>query len=160
MNEKDSRNYEFSEGLSVIKSVVDDIHDLMQIFSYNSDRLNLFKNTIIDVTELIKEKYSKDVTKFKILTSRVGFIINSVEELHDDCYLNGKSYNYHLIIFADNKIDKLEPISLADLLGLFDLDMTDYAYLTNCTFHFNRSYNVDQFNMIPAVQFVYEMNLY
>ena len=116
------------------------IHNL--ILQYN---LTILDNTIIDVTELIKEEYEKDLENFKVLTSRIVFIISNVEYRESD---NKIVYGLH--VFSDKRVTSLDQINLTDILGLFDIDLIKFKYLPRCTFHHNLLYNKDQFDMIPA----------
>jgi hypothetical protein len=130
------------KGLSVIKEVMNELHTLIR--DYN---INIEKNTIINVTELIKEVYTEDVTKFKVITSSIGILI---------AYTNDKSYT--VLVFSDNSIEKLAPVNMTDTLGLLDVDMTKFAYLSKCTFHFNKLYLPNQLDMIPSFEYEYEIN--
>jgi hypothetical protein len=151
------------KGISVIKNVMDELHDIIK--KYNIKFIN---NTIINVTELIKEAYSEDVTQFKVLTSEIGFLItefyspdlSSPEDRPSKSY--SKSYSsdnrfprYVLSIFSDNNIGRLEQVNLSDMLGLFGVDLTKFTYLSKCTFHFNKLYRPEQLDMIPSFQYNY-----
>ena len=58
------------KGMDIIESILEELTTIM--IDYN---LNLMKNTIVDVTQVLKEKYESDVTAFKVLTSHIGFVI-------------------------------------------------------------------------------------
>lgn len=142
-----------SRGLSVIRSVMDELHILIR--DYN---IKISKNTIVNVTEIIKEVYTENITEFRVLTSEVGFLITDIinpPKFSEDVY--NKS-SYLLSIFSDNNISRLEQIGLSDMLGLFGVDLTKFTYLSKCTFHFNKLYRVEQLDMIPSIEYKYETN--
>ena len=135
------------KGLGIINKVMDELHSLIE-----DHDLHILKNTIINVSEAIKEEYEADVSEFKILTSQMNFIIDEVKV--------SKSPDlgriYHLIIFPDNKVGNLEQLILPDLLDIVGIDFTKYEYLSKCTFHFNKLYYTDQFHMIPSIKYGYK----
>lgn len=144
-----SKNEVVTRGLSVIENVMEELHLLISEFG-----LNILQSVIVNVTELIKDDYAEDVTKFRVITSKVGFIIDHMYCPPTNLGPDAKT-SYNLIIFTDNKISGLEQVNLSDTIGLLDVDLTNFKYLSKCTFHFNRLYNTDQFNMIPSIRHSY-----
>jgi len=145
------------KGLFVIKKVIDEIHSLSNL--NREFYLSIVKNVIIDISQAVSEEYSADVSKFKVLTSKIGIIIESFAytsdyKSTDDC---DPKNTYYLKVFSDNKIDNLEQLNINDMLGLFDVDLINYPYLSKCTFRFNRLYNSDQMSMIPSIWYTYNI---
>lgn len=143
---------ELSSGYLVVKNVVDELDRLVTELLDRDISLSISKNIVINITELLREEYTADVTRFKILTYQVGFIIDRIS------YPSGCTA-YDLIVFTDTKINNLEQVGLSDLIGLFDIDLANYKLLSKCTFHFNRMYRPDQFDMIPSIKFTSVVSL-
>lgn len=133
------------KGMDIIESILEELTTIM--IDYN---LNLMKNTIVDVTQVLKEKYESDITAFKVLTSHIGFVIEDYNWLSD-----GHTIKVEAKIFADDKISSLAQININDTLGLLDLELSSFVNLSKCTFHFNRLYNEDQLGMIPSITKVF-----
>ena len=138
------------KGLSIIKNVMDELHILISQYG-----LHAVKNKIVNVTELIKANYTEDISHFKVLTSQICFIIDKT--YYQSCLTQNGKESYALIIFADNKAANLAQINLSDMIGLFDVDLSTYKYLSKCTFHFNTMYHKDQFDMIPAIRYTHHI---
>lgn len=143
-------------GMTVVRAVVNEMDELRE--KYN---ISLRKETIVNITELIRDKYTEDVTQFRVLTSSINIILNKV-------YLEGfyKNETTELIeapyiadvtIFSDNRVSGLDLINLSDLVGLMDGDLSEFPNLSKCTFHTNRLYNKDQMDMIPSISYKYVM---
>lgn len=133
------------KGMNIIESILEELITIM--IDYD---LNIMKNTIIDVTHVIKEKYESDVTAFKVLTSHIGVVIEDYKWLDDENIIEVQAK-----VFADDKISSLAQININDMLGLLDLELSSFVNLSKCTFHFNRLYNEDQFGMIPSIKKVF-----
>lgn len=132
-----------SMGINIIDKLVEELYSLTR--EYN---INLEANTVINITQLIKDKYEENLEDFKVLTSQIGFIINN--QFGGEY---GQSWN--ILIFSDDKISNLAQINLSDMIGLYNVDFLDYKYLSKCTFHFNRLYSNDQLSMIPSMSRYY-----
>jgi len=141
------REEDIPDNLKIINEVINEFHTLTKY-------LRLEKNTIFNVTELIREAYSADINKFKVVTSQISFIITKI--FSNFPYIGSKPSQYRLteyelIIFADNKVDNLEKINIGETVELLDIDLMSFKNLSKCTFHFNRLYLENQFNMIPGI---------
>lgn len=124
----------------IIYNVIEELKDIKEKVN-----INLYDSIIVNISELIKEEYSKDITEFKVLTSTVGLILTMNE--------NVLRSTTRAIVFVDDKIKNLESVNLTELLGLVGVDLTKYKYLSKCNFLLNRLYLKDQINMIPGLIF-------
>lgn len=133
------------KGLSIIKNVMSELHKLISEYS-----LRVFNSIIVDISQLINEEYASDISRFRVITSQIGFVIEGTIGFdHPE--------KYSLLIFSDNRISSMDQVNLADMLGLFDVDLTTFPYLSKCTFHLNRLYNTEQIKMIPSIKYIYEI---
>ncbi len=143
-------------GISVIKKVIDDLHKL----EINKN-FQLEKNVIFNVSDLINSEYSSDLDKFRVATSQINFIIKSINKNVEASYnydYTKDIYNYDILIFTDNKSSNLDQVNLTDLLGLFDIDINEYQYLSRCTVHVNRLYLPEQISMVPCIWYRYTID--
>ena len=136
-------------GITVARKVVSELSEL-----YEKYNILLTKHTIVNITEAIRDRYTEDVTKFRVLTSNISLIVDKF--YRNETPVHGSSpIMVDVIIFSDKRVESLPQVNLSDMIGLMDGDLSEFPYLSKCTFHNNGIYNMDQLHAIPSISYRY-----
>lgn len=110
--------------------------------------LNIMDSLIIDISDVIKEEYSKNLDEFKVLTSSIGMLFNG--ELYET--YTGKVESAIVIIFNDESINTLPQTNIRELLELYGQDLNEFENLAKCKFYINKIYKKEQISQIPGLR--------
>lgn len=124
-------------GEQIIDGVIEEVIKIQ-----NKYNIRFIDSIIINISDLIKEEYTKDLSKFQILTASVGVIFT--QDYSD------KSIS-KAIIFNDENITNLPQTNLREIVSLVGGNFEDYKYLSRCTFHLNKIYKSEEIQYIPGI---------
>lgn len=124
-------------GEQIIDGVIEEVIKIQ-----NKYNIRFIDSIIINISDLIKEEYTKDLSKFQVLTASVGVIFT--QDYSD------KSIS-KAIIFNDENITNLPQTNLREIVSLVGGNFEDYKYLSRCTFHLNKIYKSEEIQYIPGI---------
>ena len=132
------------KGIIIINSILREVHKLISPnISSNSE---LFKNIVIDFTELLKDEYSRNINDFKTLTSNVGLSILVSEGFNhrtNEVVIENLAAKAYVIPRGET----MQSINMYDLLNLQGIDLNDYEVLSKCEFLLNNSSYIKNFDL-------------
>ncbi len=132
-------------GEQIIDGVIEEVIDIQ-----NKYNIRFIDSIIINISDLIKEEYTKDLIKFQVLTASVGVIFTQ-----DYSDISNDEGNFKLIskaiIFNDENITNLPQTNLREIVSLVGGNFEDYKYLNRCTFHLNKIYKSEEIQYIPGI---------
>lgn len=122
--------------------------------------LDIYESTIIDITDAVNHAYDEDYKTynelFRSISGTMGMIVQTVSDekvsMFEGTETRTKVNMMVGTVFSDRNINQQEDINIADLLTLYNLDITNYKMLSKCKFVKNRLYSKDQIDMIPSVK--------
>lgn len=132
-------------GEQIIDGVIEEVIKIQ-----NKYNIRFIDSIIINITELIKEEYTKDLSKFQVLTANVGVIFTQDYLDRSNGDGNFKPIS-KAIIFNDENITNLPQTNLREIVSLVGGNFEDYKYLSRCTFHLNKIYKSEEIQYIPGI---------
>lgn len=132
-------------GEQIIDGVIEEVIKIQ-----NKYNIRFIDSIIINITELIKEEYTKDLSKFQVLTANVGVIFTQDYLDRSNGDGNFKPIS-KAIIFNDENITNLPQTNLREIVSLVGGNLEDYEYLNRCTFHLNKIYKSEEIQYIPGI---------
>lgn len=132
-------------GEQIIDGVIEEVIKIQ-----NKYNIRFIDSIIINISDLIKEEYTKDLSKFQVLTASVGVIFT--QDYLDRS--NGEGSFKPIskaIIFNDENITNLPQTNLREIVSLVGGNFEDYKYLSRCTFHLNKIYKSEEIQYIPGI---------
>lgn len=132
-------------GEQIIDGVIEEVIKIQ-----NKYNIRFIDSIIINISDLIKEEYTKDLSKFQVLTASVGVIFTQdySDRSNDDGNFKPIS---KAIIFNDENITNLPQTNLREIVSLVGGNFEDYKYLSRCTFHLNKIYKSEEIQYIPGI---------
>ena len=132
-------------GERIIDGVIEEVINIQ-----NKYNIRFINSIIINISDLIKEEYTKDLNKFQVLTASVGVIFTQ-----DYSDISNDEGNFKpiskAIIFNDENITNLPQTNLREIVSLVGGNFEDYKYLSRCTFHLNKIYKSEEIQYIPGI---------
>lgn len=133
-------------GEQIIDGVIEEVIKIQ-----NKYNIRFIDSIIINISDLIKEEYTKDLSKFQVLTANVGVIFTQ-EYFSTDWNADGNFKPISkAIIFNDENITNLPQTNLREIVSLVGGNFEDYKYLSRCTFHLNKIYKSEEIQYIPGI---------
>lgn len=132
-------------GEQIIDGVIEEVIKIQ-----NKYNIRFIDSIIINISDLIKEEYTKDLSKFQVLTASVGVIFTQDYSDRSNGDDNSKPVS-KAIIFNDENITNLPQTNLREIVSLVGGDFEDYNYLSRCTFHLNKIYKSEEIQYIPGI---------
>lgn len=132
-------------GEQIIDGVIKELIDIQ-----NKYNIRFIDSIIIDISDLIKEEYTKDLSKFQVLTASVGVILTKD---YSNISIGAGDFDpiFKAIIFNDENITNLPQTNLREIVSLVGGNLEDYEYLNRCTFHLNKIYKSEEIKYIPGI---------
>lgn len=132
-------------GEQIIDGVIEEVIKIQ-----NKYNIRFINSIIINISDLIKEEYTKDLSKFQVLTASVGVIFTQDYSDRSNGDGNFKPIS-KAIIFNDENVTNLPQTNLREIVSLFGDNFEDYKYLSRCTFHLNKIYKSEEIQYIPGI---------
>lgn len=132
-------------GEQIIDGVIEEVIKIQ-----NKYNIRFIDSIIINISDLIKEEYTKDLSKFQVLTANIGVIFTQDYSDRLNGYGNFEPIS-KAIIFNDENITNLPQTNLREIVSLVGGDFEDYKYLNRCTFHLNKIYKSEEIQYIPGI---------